>query len=285
MLRIGDFSQIGRVTIDALRYYDEIGLLKPAEVDPSNSYRYYSAAQLKTLNRIHALKAMGFSLEEVSRVIHGEIDDEELRGMLKEQLRIVAKEVGEAEARKHQIMARLDHLAREDEMPEYEVTMRSDEEKTVASIRQTVPSADKMPEICGQMFEEIASWMQANGLPFGPSITIYHSESYRRENIDTECAFIVPDAKAASEAEVTGSIQVRILEAVPEIAVTIIDDDFYKKVDGLTPAYNAIGRWIEEHGYQVAGPARELFYGSPEAGDLTAEVQIPVARETAGRKD
>ncbi|MEJ2047981.1 MAG: MerR family DNA-binding transcriptional regulator, partial [Dehalococcoidia bacterium] len=46
MLKIGDFSRLSRVTVKALRYYDEIGLLKPVEVDRFTGYRYYSLDQL-----------------------------------------------------------------------------------------------------------------------------------------------------------------------------------------------------------------------------------------------
>jgi len=45
MLKIGDFSRLSRVSVKALRYYDEIGLLKPVEVDRFTGYRYYSADQ------------------------------------------------------------------------------------------------------------------------------------------------------------------------------------------------------------------------------------------------
>jgi DNA-binding transcriptional MerR regulator len=51
MFKIGDFSRIARVSCRLLRYYDEIGLLKPAIVDRSSGYRFYSAAQLQQLNR------------------------------------------------------------------------------------------------------------------------------------------------------------------------------------------------------------------------------------------
>ena len=63
MFRIGEFSQITRVTVDTLRYYDALGLLKPAKVDPFTGYRYYSARQLMSLNRILVLKEVGFSLD------------------------------------------------------------------------------------------------------------------------------------------------------------------------------------------------------------------------------
>ncbi len=41
MLSIGEFSKISHLTMKTLRYYDEIGLLKPAFIDPKNGYRYY----------------------------------------------------------------------------------------------------------------------------------------------------------------------------------------------------------------------------------------------------
>ena len=52
MLKIGDFSKLSRVSVRMLRYYDEIGLLKPAEIDRFTDYRYYSEAQLP-LSLIH----------------------------------------------------------------------------------------------------------------------------------------------------------------------------------------------------------------------------------------
>ena len=44
MMRIGELSKSFQISIDTLRYYDRIGLLKPY-VDPTNNYRYYSAEQ------------------------------------------------------------------------------------------------------------------------------------------------------------------------------------------------------------------------------------------------
>ena len=68
MLKIGDFSKLARVIVKALRYYNELGLLKPIKVDQFTGYRYYSASQLTHLYRIIALKDMGLSLEEISRL-------------------------------------------------------------------------------------------------------------------------------------------------------------------------------------------------------------------------
>jgi DNA-binding transcriptional MerR regulator len=66
MFRIGEFSHLARVSKRLLQFYDEIGLLKPARVDLQAGYRYYSARQLPRLNRILALKELGFSLGTIA---------------------------------------------------------------------------------------------------------------------------------------------------------------------------------------------------------------------------
>ena len=48
MLKIGEFSKLSRISVRMLRHYDEIGLLKPAEIDRFTDYRYYREDQLPT---------------------------------------------------------------------------------------------------------------------------------------------------------------------------------------------------------------------------------------------
>ena len=275
MFRIGEFSQITRVTVDTLRYYDALGLLKPANVDPFTGYRYYSARQIMSLNRIVALKEVGFSLEEIARILEDKLTTDQLRGMLKAQLVRAESEIESAQSRRGRVLARLNTLDLEDNMPAYEVTLKPVEQQVIAAIRENVMRIEQMPERCSEMFDTIAHWMNANRLPLGPSLTIYHNETFTREDIDTECAFIIP---VPTKAKTNGRIKVHDLEASPLTACTIVTDDFYKKVNGLTPAYNALAQWIEENGYKIVGPPRELFYGSPHTGDLTAEVQFPVEK-------
>lgn len=163
-------------------------------------------------------------------------------------------------------------------MPKYEVTVKPVEPLTIVALREVVPLLDQMPERCSQMFDTIERWLRDNHLPIGPSMTIYYNEGFVNENIDTECAFIIPNMAGVRNAKSDGRVTVRQMEAVPLIASTIVTDDFYKKVGGLMPAYTALARWIEDNSYQIAGPPRELFYGSVQNGDLTAEVQFPVEK-------
>ncbi len=82
MFKIGEFSRLTWVPVKTLRYYDELGLLKPVEVDPFTSYRYYSASQLPRLNRILVLKDLGLTLEQIRLILEEDLTAEQLRGML-----------------------------------------------------------------------------------------------------------------------------------------------------------------------------------------------------------
>lgn len=82
MLKIGDFSKLSRVSIRMLRHYDDIGLLKPAEIDEFTGYRYYCEEQLFIAGRIAALKDMGFALADIVRILEIYTDTERLDGFL-----------------------------------------------------------------------------------------------------------------------------------------------------------------------------------------------------------
>lgn len=69
MLKIGEFSKLSRVSIRMLRHYDDIGLIKPVQVDDLTGYRYYREDQLYQIGRITALKDMGFGLADIVRML------------------------------------------------------------------------------------------------------------------------------------------------------------------------------------------------------------------------
>ena len=83
MIKIGDFSKLAHITVKTLHHYGDLGLLKPAHVDRYNGYRYYTLDQLGRVNRILALKDLGFSLEQVGQLLAEDLSIEEMRGMLR----------------------------------------------------------------------------------------------------------------------------------------------------------------------------------------------------------
>ncbi|MGN7478856.1 MerR family transcriptional regulator [Solibacillus silvestris] len=62
---IGELAKLTNISVQTLRYYDQIGLFKPSYVDPKTNYRYYKDAQLYYLDIIKSLKYIGVSLEEI----------------------------------------------------------------------------------------------------------------------------------------------------------------------------------------------------------------------------
>ena len=198
--------------------------------------------------------------------------------MLKMHAVTAERELKAAQQRLGRVLARLNYLNQEDMMPTYEVTLKSVEPQTIAAIREVVSHIDQMPERCGAMFGTIAQWMAANKLPFGPSMTRYFNDEYTHTNIDTECSFIIPKRDAVQDITPDQPIEIQQLDALPTVATTVVADDFQHQEDGLTPAFNALAQWIEDHGYTIVGPSREIFHGSPETNDLTAEIQFPVEK-------
>jgi predicted transcriptional regulator YdeE/DNA-binding transcriptional MerR regulator len=108
MLKIGEFARLARVPVKTLRYYDEIGLLRPSGVDRWTRYRYYTAEQLPALERIMALKRLGFSLEDVAFLLHNDLPRHDLVSMLQARRTAVRLEIQAAETRLAQIDAWLD---------------------------------------------------------------------------------------------------------------------------------------------------------------------------------
>ena len=78
MLKIGEFSKLSRVSIRMLRHYDDIGLLKPAEIDDFTGYRYYREEQLFDIGRITSLKDMGFALADIIKILESYDDKEKM---------------------------------------------------------------------------------------------------------------------------------------------------------------------------------------------------------------
>lgn len=82
MYSIGDLAQLGGVTPRMLRHYHDLGVLVPVEVDGATGYRRYNETQLADLFQVLALKDLGFSLTQITRVVKGGVGPSELRGML-----------------------------------------------------------------------------------------------------------------------------------------------------------------------------------------------------------
>ena len=124
MLKIGEFAWLSQVTVETLRHYDRLDLLKPVRLDPFTGYRYYTLDQLPRLNRILALKDLGLSLEEIARMLDQQVKPDEIRSILESQQAELEREVQEAQRRLTRVEARLKQIDMEGKMPEHEVLLK-----------------------------------------------------------------------------------------------------------------------------------------------------------------
>lgn len=126
MLKIGEFARKAQVTVKTLRHYDRLGLLKPAWIDRFTGYRYYASEQMPRLNRIMALKDLGFTLEQTGRILQDELTVDELRGMLRLKCAELEQHIEEEQARLARVEARLRQIEHEGDFLMSLITQRKE---------------------------------------------------------------------------------------------------------------------------------------------------------------
>ena len=153
MLKIGEFSKLSRVSVRMLRHYDEIGLLKPAQIDRFTDYRYYREDQLPTAGRIAALRDMGFSFADIVRML-AVYDDRELMEAFfsarQKELEALSKDT---EYKLTLLDAARKRLRKEEDMS-FNVTLKTIPERYAATIRMTIPRYEDEGMIWCKLAEE-----------------------------------------------------------------------------------------------------------------------------------
>ena len=273
MLRISDFAQLSRVSPKALRLYDRMGLLKPMKVDDFTGYRYYSATQLPRLNRILVFKELGFSLEQIAKLLHENISTEEIRGMLRVKHLEIQQRLLEDQVRLARVEMRLNEIELEKKMPNYEVVLKPVESQLVAVTVGVIPNYQDCGPIFDRLFDEAYSHVSRHNLKrFGNGISIYHDTKLRDRDIPVEAAVPIYENIPGNE-----KVLVYELPGVEDMACTVHHGSFA----GLGQAYNTLLEWVEKNGYRIIGSTREVYLQYERGGDesqYVTEVQVPVEK-------
>jgi DNA-binding transcriptional MerR regulator len=279
MFRIGDFSQLGQISIRTLRLYDEMGLLKPAEVDDFTDYRYYSLEQLPRLNRIVALKDLGFSLKEIPDFLEENVSLEDLREMLGRKQSEVTQKLQEEQTRLHRLEARLKQIELEDAPLGYDVTIKKIPAMTVFSKRNFVPNLEDMDKYCTLFYHQLYEVITAQHLNvIAPEFTLFHIREFTMENVDVEvCVVLDSDSLGRLELPHDDTFTVRKLPTYKTVA-SLVHHGLYRE---LYPAARALNIWAGTNGYHSTGAAREVHLSGPivETGKEKAvviELQAPI---------
>jgi DNA-binding transcriptional MerR regulator len=102
LLPIGRFARLAGLSVGALRHYDELDLLRPAEIDASSGYRRYRTSQLEDARTIARLRELEVPLEEIRDVLAADDPAERARRLAVHRARI--------EARTHRLQRVLHHV-------------------------------------------------------------------------------------------------------------------------------------------------------------------------------
>ncbi len=271
MFRIGIFSKMNRVTIKTLRYYDQIGLLKPTRVDEWTNYRYYSAKNITQLHRIIALKQIGFSIKEIKEILNKNLSSKDLIKFLEKKKNETETLSLEIKEKANRIDSYLNVLKQENIM-ENNVIIKELPEVIVASMRKVIANYDEFNEfypVMGKLMEKHGVKCATPGYCF----SLYHDGEYKEKDIDVEICESV-DKIYESKDGIT-------YKQIPSTkAACILHKGPYTTIG---KSYEAIFSWIERNGYQTADMPRESYidgcWNKENPEDWLTEIQIPVEKK------
>lgn len=250
--RIGEFARLGATSITTLRFYDELGLLQPVEVDVRTRYRYYDAAQLRDLAAIRALADLGASLEDIRRVL-SRADGGRGRRTLLIKLRAVALH---SLATTRRSLEWID-LELEDaglSLAGTPVVLKERGEMRIASIRAQLRNYDDIapmerdlsralrPTMAGEQRGVLWHRCEASGAIEGEPFVEVRGATPRGSGFEIKR---LPGARLAS-------------------AYCESDDA------SALRTYDVLDRWIHRHELRLDGPKREIYVGQ------MLEIQFPV---------
>ncbi|HLZ59873.1 MAG TPA: MerR family transcriptional regulator [Ktedonosporobacter sp.] len=276
MFRIGEFSKIAQVSGRLLRYYDEIGLLRPQSIDPETGYRYYSARQLPRLNRILVLKELGLSLEQIARLLDQETSVDEIRGMLTLRKAQIEQSVQEEMERLRIVESRLQQIDTHGQIQEPDVILKAVPATQFLGLRDVLPGMDAIQHLVRRIAPAVPAMVGRNSL--GHITVIIHSPMYDPEALDVEVGYLLtqkgpPSVQLSEERLLT----LRTLPAIETMATLT----HVGRVSDSHRSYGALATWIEQHGWQMSGAARDILIQLPQSeqqDEAVIEIQLPVTR-------
>jgi DNA-binding transcriptional MerR regulator len=266
MFRIGDFSRLSQVSIKALRFYDEVGLLKPTFVDDATGYRYYSANLLPRLNRLLVFKELGFSLDEIALLLQEDLDPEEIRKALRNKRNELSRRIAREHARLAQVESWLTQIEREGCVPRYEITLREVAPQLVASLRESLASYDEAAELFIDLKRHVKRY-KVNGR----HAALWHVCAGKGQHIDCEAVVFlnraVPESKRVAVYELPAAVNACLIHQGSD--------------ETITEAYSAVHSWIKSNGYKIDGPLCELYWqGGVAEHDVSGvtEIRYPILK-------
>ena len=265
MLKIGEFSKISRVSIRMLRHYDDIGLLKPAELDDLTGYRYYREEQLFIIGRITALKDMGFALADIVRILEIHDDKEQLDAFLSAREKELTEQAKLTEYRLMLLDTARKRLRKEQNMS-FDVTLKTIPERYAATVHMIVPRYE----------DEGIAWAKLrevkNLVPAEPCYAIaeFLDDEFKEENVE-----LIVSMSVNGKYEDTENVKFKTIPAA-KVASCVVKGSY----DQMSDACATVISWINANGYKLSGPMFNIYHVSPaqtqNPDEYVTEVCFPV---------
>lgn len=264
LYKIGMFAQMNHVTVKALRFYEEQGLLAPAYVDDENGYRYYTLDQMAVIHQITALKQAGFTLDDVKGINSG--SDEELL-LQKKKSQLLAK-IAELT---HQIAIIDTYLSDKDSKLSAPVLIKNLPSVIVATKQEKLDSYDELFTAMPNLGSEMEQAGCECALP-EYCFTHYLDGVYKDKDILVEVCEAVTEKKEDTE--------ILKFKELPDVTAACI---FHKgSYDSLPRTYAAVLKYIEDNGYTICGNIRESYidgvWNKDSVEEWLTEIQVPVQK-------
>jgi DNA-binding transcriptional MerR regulator len=273
MLSIGEFSKICEVSTKTLRYYAEIELIIPDEINPENGYRYYSIEQLEKMLFINRLKSYNFSLEEIKKILQSEeLPDEKLFLALTGKKKEIEKQVQEFEETLEQINRDISNLKLGKSIMSYlesiDVQLVEVPMMYLLSIRKMVPEHEVAEEY-GNCFSKLFRKIADDKLTvLAPPMVLFHSAEFSPSGLDIEFAIPVKEY-------VTGT-----RDFYPGLCLKTI---IYGSYSALPSVYTRQREWAEKEGYECDNALYEVYVTDPsqvsKESELITEIYYPVKKK------
>ncbi|MBD5465012.1 MAG: MerR family transcriptional regulator [Lachnospiraceae bacterium] len=275
MLTIGEFSNICKVSTKTLRYYAEIGLILPDEINQENGYRYYSINQLEKMLLINRLKAYHFSLEEIKSIIESEeLMEEALFAALHKKKKEITVQVQKFEDTLKQIDGDISNLRQGKSILSYlkniDVQLVEIPKMHILSIRKNVLE-NEFSEEYGICFGNLFRKMEEKKLTAAaPPMVLFHSDEYSPFGLDTE--FAIPIKEYA-----TGT-----RDFCPGLCLKTVVQGSYSQ---LSSVYAKQIEWAKKEGYENSNALYEVYVTNPaevlRESELVTEVYYPVKKRAS----
>ena len=272
MLSIGEFSKICQVSTKTLRYYAEIGLILPNEINYENGYRYYSIEQLETMLFIKRLKSYNFSLEEIKVILKSEeLKEEKLYSYFIKKQREIDKQIKELNNTLEQINNDISNLKQGKSimsyMEELDVKIVEVPNMNILYIRKMVQEHEFALEYTN-CFSELLKNIEDNKLTMtSPPMVLFHSDEYSPFGLDTEFAIPIKEY-------VTGTRDFN-----PGLCLKTILNGSYSD---LSSVYAKQLEYAEKEGYIGKDALFEVYVNDPtqveSENNLITEIYYPVKK-------